>query len=136
MLPHMVKRKLVLNAVPAFFWLYLLGTVALVALSFAPSSIKTSYTWSGGLLELVLLAGLYSGSNLSRLVLVVIGFLAGVGSLALQSPTFDVIGCLWSALAVGVTCLLLTPSMRGFTKQRRLERRRRRVSADAEPRSF
>jgi hypothetical protein len=103
---------------PRTFWAYLAGTGALIALSFAPSRVHTTYSVSGTILELLLLGGLFAGWNLSRLILIVIGLAAGIGSLALQSDPIDVVAALWSALAVAVTCLLLTPSMRESTRRR------------------
>ena len=103
---------------PAVFWLYLAGTALLVVLSLLPSSVRTTFTLPGALLEAALLVALALGSNAIRWILVFIGAFASVGSLALQSGSVDLVATMWSALALAVTVLLLAPSMRRYTRDR------------------
>jgi hypothetical protein len=97
------------------FWAYIAGTAMLVGLSFIPSSVHTSYSWSGAVVEAVLLVTLARGSKVSRWLLILGGVLASFGSLAVQSGTIDLVATGWSIAALAVTCLLFAPSMRRFT---------------------
>jgi hypothetical protein len=94
---------------------YVLGTAGLVLWSLLPSEVKTTYSWPGALLELVLLFGLFSGVNLCRWLLIVIGAFAALGSLALQSPPLEFVATTWSILALMLTALLFVPSVRRYT---------------------
>jgi len=115
-------RRLKQQKPPLAFWLYVVGVALLVALSFVPSQVRSSYSVQGSLLEVVLLVALYLGSNVSRLMLVVLGVLVAIGTFALQwGPPLDPVATGWCVLALLVTGLLLTPSMRQHTVRRRAE---------------
>lgn len=110
-----LKNSSSLTGPPASFWAYLAGTVMLVGLSFIPSSVHTSYSWPGAVVEVILLIALARGSGVSRWILILIGGLASLGSLAVQSGPIDLVATGWSVAALAVTSLLFLPSMRRFT---------------------
>lgn len=103
------------GSVPWSFWAYLGGTALVVALSQIPSSVETTYTWRGAIFEFVLLIGLFRGSNLARWGLIVIGLLVALAGVLVQSTPLDPVATGLSCLAVFVSGLLLTPSMRMHT---------------------
>ena len=116
---------------PTMYWAYLAGTALLVTLSFLPSGVKTSYTWKGTLLEILLLGGLFLGSNICRWVLLLIGFLGAAGGVLIQHTPLEPVAMGWSVIALFVTLLLLSSSMRRHTqgRLRRYWRLRSGVSA-------
>jgi hypothetical protein len=107
----------VLRRPPVVFWLYLAATVVAFGLSFAPSSVHTSYAWWGLVVWAGLLAALYSGSTIARRVLVFLGILAAFAGVAVQSggSPLDVMATLISGLELINVALLLSPSMRRYT---------------------
>jgi hypothetical protein len=118
----MAKLRRHLPLPPRTFWAYLVGTAAVVAVSLLPSSVHTTYSWDGAVLEAVLLIALAYGWSLSRWTLIALGLLAGFGSMALQSGSIDPVATATAVLTLAVTGLLFTPSMRRHTRRRdRLE---------------
>ncbi len=94
------------------------ATALVIGLSFAPSSVHTSYSWWGLALWAGLLAALYFGSILARRLLVFVGVLSAFAGLAIQSGPLDVMATLVSALELIMVALLLTPAMRRYTRSR------------------
>lgn len=109
--------------VPLTLWAYLGGTVLLVALGLLPSEVSSSYSWQGAVLEIALLAGLFFGSNICRLVLIAIGVAVALGTLASQTGSLELVATLWASVALLVTGLLLAPSARHFTARQVAELR-------------
>ena len=97
------------------FFGYLGGLVVLVLWGFLPSDIQTTYNWPGVLIGVGLIAGVYARSRLCRWALVIVGTVAALGVLLIQTPTLEFVATMWSAIALGVTSLLVTPSMRRYT---------------------
>lgn len=106
------------STLPRAFFAYVGGTILLIVLSFAPSSVKSSYSWRGAILEVVLLILLFLGSRIGRWILIALGITAAIGSLALQTGSLDLVATGWSILALVVTAILFLPSMRDFTAER------------------
>lgn len=107
--------KLTRQRVPGTVWAYLGGTAILVALGLLPSEIETSYTLQGIALEVILLGGLFIGSNICRLLLIFIGLAAAFGAFLSQTGSPEFVATLWTVAAMLVTGLLFTPSARRFT---------------------
>lgn len=103
---------------PPIFGVYLLGLALVVILGFLPSEVETTYTWSGSLLWIGLVLGVAWGSTLCRWILVVCGVLMSFMTMSLQSPPVEGVATAWSVMALFVTSLLLTPSMREHTRRR------------------
>lgn len=101
---------------PVLFYAYVAGIAVLVGLSLLPSSVHTTYSWEGSLVGLILLLGLGRGSDLCRWLLIGVGVMGSIGSLALQSGSIDLVATVWSVTALGVTFILVSPSMRKFTR--------------------
>lgn len=100
---------------PSAFFAYLMGIALLVGLSFAPSSVHTSYSVAGTALFFGLFVGLGFGSAACRLLLIFLGLVGGVGTFLLQSGSLDPITTAWSVIALLVTAILWSPSMRAYT---------------------
>jgi hypothetical protein len=101
---------------PPIFAAYVLGLLLLVLLGFLPSEVETRYTWPGSLLFVGLVIGLAWGSDMCRWILLVLGVVWSFLNMSLQSPSIEVVATAWSVTALLVTGLLLTDSMRGYTR--------------------
>jgi hypothetical protein len=95
---------------------YFCGIVALVATSFLPSEVETIYSWQGVLVYGALLVGLGLGSNFCRMVLLVVGIVWAVGVASVSSSPPDAVAVVWCVLSLCVSLLLLSPSIRGYTR--------------------
>ncbi len=104
---------------PLAYWLFVGATILLYVLSQAPSSVHTTYTWWGALIELALLIALFRGSTIARRLLMLFSLLAAFGGMAIQSAPLDAIATICSALNLMMAALLLTPAMRRHTKSPR-----------------
>lgn len=104
---------------PLALWLYFGVTVLVYALEHAPSSVHTSYTWWGVLIEVVLLWALLRRSVIARRILIFLGAWAAFGGLAIQAAPLDVMATSISALELIKVGLLLTPAMRRYTSSQR-----------------
>jgi hypothetical protein len=94
---------------------YIAGVALLVLWGLLPSEVSTSYSWPGAAIMGVLLAGAWLGSNLCRWLLFLIGLVVASGSILVQTMPLEFVATSWSLLAILVSSLLLTPSMRAHT---------------------
>lgn len=107
-----------IDRAPWTFWAYVASTAIIAALAQLPSSMRTTFTWWGVVVELLLLVGLFMGSNVARWILLVIGVLAAFAGVSVQTTPLDAVPTGVSVFTLAVTCLLLTPSMRVHTAHR------------------
>lgn len=101
---------------PAAIKLYFVGLIVVVGWGLLPSKVHTSYSWTGVLVALGLLIGLYARSALCRRLLVALGLTAALGTLLIQTQPLEFVATAWSCLMAAVTVLLITPSARSYTK--------------------
>jgi hypothetical protein len=108
--------RLASRRLPLALWLYFGVTATVYALSQAPSSVHTSYTWWGVAIEVVLLWALLRRSVIARRVLIFLGVLAAFGGIAVQGGgSLDVVATSVSVLELIQVGLLLTPAARRYT---------------------
>jgi hypothetical protein len=101
---------------PLTYFAYIGGVALLVIVgALVPSEVDTTYSWQGVGVELVLLLGLWLGSNLCRWILIALGIAACLGSIFIQSTPLEFAATLWAVLALLVTGLLVTRAMRAHT---------------------
>lgn len=115
-----IRARVLEGRPPLTIWLYLLGTAVLVGLSFLPSQVETTFTWEGAMLECALLAGLFIGISPCRMALIVLGLVAALGGILIQSSPLDAVATIRSVVALLVTGLLLSPSARSFCRHGRV----------------
>jgi hypothetical protein len=102
---------------PLTYFAYIGGLGLLVIFgALVPSEVDTSYSWQGIAFELVLLLGLWLGSNLCRWILICLGIAACLGSILIQSTPLEFAATAWAVLTLIVTGVLLTPALRAHTR--------------------
>ena len=101
---------------PLGLYAYLAGISVSVLIGMLPSDVQTTYSVNAIVLYGGLLVGLALGSEFCRLALVVLGIFWGVAVLGLISPAVDFVAIGWSAVALGSSLILTTPSMRRYTQ--------------------
>lgn len=96
------------------FWLYVAVLGLFVAVGLLPSDVTTTYSWFGAVLMIVGLVALGKGSNVARWLLVALGVLVALATIAVQSE-LDAVATADACLALLSSFLLLTPSLRAYT---------------------
>jgi hypothetical protein len=107
------------RSAPPAYWLFVAATVLRYVLSRAPSSVHTTYTWWGVLIEAALLVALFRGSTAARRLLILFNLFAAFAGMAIQAAPLDAMATICSALSLAMAALLLTPAMRRHTKSPR-----------------
>jgi hypothetical protein len=102
---------------PLVLWLYLAATALGYGLSYAPSSVHTSYAASGVLIWAALLIALLFRSIVARRILIVLGVLAAIAGQLVQGGSWDQVAAVLSAVELVKVGLLLTPAMRRYTSR-------------------
>lgn len=103
---------------PAILYWFILGLAGLVVLGFVPSEVTTRYDIAGALVAIVLLVGLFRGSNVCRWLLIVLGLYLSAANLLMLTFPPEGVALTWAALVLFLTGLLLTPAMQRHTRHR------------------